>query len=124
MGAAKVFAFATHGLFNGPALQRIEASALDEVVCANTVPLREGTHDVTSKIKQLSIGKLLAATIQRLHTGESVGELFHDPAKLFASAPIKGGPQKPGVARTQSSQSLDKAAAAAAAEAAGPAKTD
>jgi ribose-phosphate pyrophosphokinase len=88
MGARKVYAFATHGLFNGPAFERIEASALEEVVCANTIPLREGTLAITRKIKQLSIGKLLAETIQRLHTGDSVSSIFDDSANLFASAPV------------------------------------
>ena len=43
MGAARIFAFATHGLFNGPAPDRIEKSALTEVVMCNTVPLKDGT---------------------------------------------------------------------------------
>ena len=42
MGAARIFAFATHGLFNGPAPDRIEKSALTEVVMCNTVPLKDG----------------------------------------------------------------------------------
>ena len=41
------------------------SAALHEVVCTNTVPLKEDTHQVTTKIKQLSIGKMLAETIQR-----------------------------------------------------------
>ena len=65
---AKIFAFATHGLFNGPAAERIEASALDEVVITNTVPLKEGIPEKTNKIKQLSIGKLLSESIQCIHT--------------------------------------------------------
>lgn len=51
-----------------PAISRIEASALEEVIVSNTVPLREPC----SKIKQLSVGKLLAETMQRVHTGGSV----------------------------------------------------
>ena len=39
LGARRVFAFATHGLFNGAALDRIESSALEEVIVANTMPL-------------------------------------------------------------------------------------
>lgn len=65
---AKIFAFATHGLFNGPAPERIEKSALDEVVITNTVPLKEGIPEKTNKIKQLSIGKLLSESIQCIHT--------------------------------------------------------
>jgi len=65
---AKIFAFATHGLFNGPAPERIEQSALDEVVITNTVPLKAGIPEKTNKIKQLSIGKLLSESIQCIHT--------------------------------------------------------
>lgn len=68
MCRAKIFAFATHGLFNGPAPDRIEKSALDEVVITNTVPLKEGIPEKTNKIKQLSIGKLLSESIQCIHT--------------------------------------------------------
>jgi ribose-phosphate pyrophosphokinase len=76
-GATRVFAFATHGLFNGPAGERIEKSALELVAVANTIPLREETLAVTKKIRQLSVGKLLAATINSCHTGESVSYLFN-----------------------------------------------
>ena len=62
-GAKRVFAFATHGLFNGPAGERIEQSALELVAVANTLPLREEVTAKTKKIRQLSVGKLLAATI-------------------------------------------------------------
>ena len=58
-GALRVFAFATHGLFNGPAAKRIEASHIDEVIVSNTVPLRRDITDVTHKIRQISVGKLL-----------------------------------------------------------------
>jgi ribose-phosphate pyrophosphokinase len=75
-GATRVFAFATHGLFNGPAGERIEKSALELVAVANTIPMREETLAVTKKIRQLSVGKLLAATINSCHTGESVSYLF------------------------------------------------
>ena len=57
-GAKRIFAFATHGLFNGPAIDRINNSDFEEIVICNTVPLRE---DKTSdKIVQLSIASLLA----------------------------------------------------------------
>jgi ribose-phosphate pyrophosphokinase len=77
-GAARVFAFATHGLFNGPAADRIEASALELVVVANTIPLRDEVAAKTKKIRQLSVGKLLAASIVSVHNGESVSYLFEN----------------------------------------------
>lgn len=76
-GARRVFAFATHGLFNGPAAQRIEDCALEEVVVANTVPLREDVQAITKKIRVISVGKLLDGAIRAIHTGESVSALFN-----------------------------------------------
>jgi ribose-phosphate pyrophosphokinase len=79
-GARRVFAFATHGLFSGPAAERIEGSSLDEVVVANTIPLPASVRAGTTKVRQLSVGKLLAQAINCIHTGDSVSRLF-DPQK-------------------------------------------
>lgn len=68
-GAERVFAFATHGLFNGPAAKRIQDCALEEVVVANTVPLRDEVKAQTSKIRVISVGKLLDGAIRAIHTG-------------------------------------------------------
>ena len=74
--AKRVFAFATHGLLNGPAAERIEACALEEVVLANTLPLPPNVQKTTRKVRQLSVGKLLAQVIMCIHTGDSVHNLF------------------------------------------------
>jgi len=89
-GAKRVFAFATHGLFNGPAPERIMASALEEVAVANTVPLQPDVAVRCPKIKMLSVGKLLAETIRRVHEGESLSEMFEVASgqATFASAPL------------------------------------
>jgi len=75
-GARRVFAFATHGLFSGPAPDRIEQCVLEEVVVANTVPLRPDVRERTRKIRQLSIGKLVYSAIRGIHYGTSVSALF------------------------------------------------
>ena len=80
LGARRVFAFATHGLFSGGAAERIEGSALEEVVVSNTIPLRANVLKDTRKVRQLSVGKLLAHAINSIHTGDSVSRLF-DPSK-------------------------------------------
>ena len=85
-GAKRVFAFATHGLLNGPAAERIEACALEEVVIANTLPLPPNVQKTTRKVRQLSVGKLLAASINCIHTGDSVSNLFDATA-----APVSSG---------------------------------
>lgn len=79
LGARRVFAFATHGLFSSNAAERIEGSSLEEVVVANTIPLSPHVTRDTRKVRQLSVGKLLAQAIHSIHTGDSVSRLF-DPS--------------------------------------------
>ncbi|MCP4649338.1 MAG: ribose-phosphate pyrophosphokinase [PVC group bacterium] len=73
-GAKKVVAGVTHGIFSGPALERIDKSALEEVVVTDTIPINNGnTH---YKIKVLGVASLLAEAIKRIHNEESVSSLF------------------------------------------------
>src|SRR5882762_3781907 len=74
-GAASVSACATHAVLSGPAVARIEASALKEVVFANSIPLSEEARK-SSRIKSLSIAKLMAAAIKSIHEETSVSNLF------------------------------------------------
>jgi len=84
MGAKRVFAFASHGLFNGPAFERIQNSCLEQVVVTNSIPLREGSPD---KIKQLNIAPLLAESIARIHLQKSISALFLNPKTLAKQQP-------------------------------------
>lgn len=73
-GARRVLACAVHGVLSGPAIQRIESSALEEVIITNSVPL---TPDKANpKIHVLSVAPLLAEAIRRIHDEESVSTLF------------------------------------------------
>lgn len=82
-GAKKVYAYCTHPIFSGPAIDRISTgSALDEVVVTNTIPLN-ATALACPKIRQLSVAPLIAETIQRIATGESVMSLFTEQEDLF-----------------------------------------
>ena len=74
-GAASVSACATHAVLSGPAVSRIEASALKEVVLTNSIPLSEEAKK-SNKIKSLSIAKLMAAAIKSIHEETSVSNLF------------------------------------------------
>ncbi|MBI4814705.1 MAG: ribose-phosphate pyrophosphokinase [Deltaproteobacteria bacterium] len=74
-GAKRVFAYATHPVFSGPAIDRIEASPIDKVVVCNTIPLTPRAA-ASSKITALSVGGLIAEAIRRIHHGESVSSLF------------------------------------------------
>ena len=73
-GAEKVFACATHGLFSGPAYDRIENSQIEEVVVTDAVPVPLARQ--TGKIKVLSIAPLVAQTIQSVYENTSVARLF------------------------------------------------
>jgi ribose-phosphate pyrophosphokinase len=74
-GARRVVAVASHGVLSGPAVQRIDESALSEVVVTNSIPLAEEAR-VSKKIKQLSIARLLGEAIRRIHNSDSVSSLF------------------------------------------------
>ncbi len=77
-GAKKVYAYCTHPVFSGPAIERIsQGHALDEVVITNTIPLSEAAK-ACPKIRQLSVAPLFANTIERIANGESVMSLFAD----------------------------------------------
>ncbi len=82
-GAKKVYAYCTHPIFSGPAIERISASpALDEVVVTDTIPLTAAASGCR-KIRQLSVAPLIAETIQRIAKGDSVMSLFSDQETLF-----------------------------------------
>ena len=82
-GAKHVYAYCTHAIFSGPAIDRIaKGSALDEVVVTNTIPLSQAAQ-ACAKIRQLSVAPLMAETIARIASGESVMSLFADQDNLF-----------------------------------------
>lgn len=74
-GARRVFAFASHGIFSGPANERIRNSALEQVVVVNSIPLDEHTSK-NPKILQLSIAPLLAKAMMAVQSRKSVSSLF------------------------------------------------
>ena len=81
-GAGKVYAYCTHPVFSGPAIERIAASQLDEVVITNTIPLTDAAR-ACPKIRQLSVAYLFAETIRRISDGESVTSLFAEQNNNF-----------------------------------------
>ncbi|MDD3763925.1 MAG: ribose-phosphate diphosphokinase [Nevskiales bacterium] len=76
-GAIKVVAYVTHPVLSGPAITNISNSVLDELVVTDTIPLSPAAS-ACSKIRQLSIGGLLAETIRRVSAEESVSSLYVD----------------------------------------------
>jgi ribose-phosphate pyrophosphokinase len=73
-GAGDVSACCTHPIFSGPAIDRIAASPLKQVVVTDTVPVKNGK--LQDKITVLPIAPLLGEAISRIHTGQSVGAMF------------------------------------------------
>ncbi|MDM7455810.1 MAG: ribose-phosphate diphosphokinase, partial [Tepidimonas sp.] len=75
-GAEKVFAYVTHPILSGPAVERVaKGDALDELVVTNTIPLSDAAR-ACGKIRQLTVAPLFAETIARIANGESVMSLF------------------------------------------------
>ena len=81
-GAKSVYAYCTHAVFSGPAIERIKSSVLDEVVICNTIPLSDAAK-ACHKIRQLSVAFLFAETIRRISDGESVTSLFAEQNNNF-----------------------------------------
>ncbi len=74
-GATRVLAYCTHPVLSGSAVQKIEESALDELVVTDSIPLRKDGQ-ACKKIRVLSVAGLLAETILRISNEDSVSSLF------------------------------------------------
>ena len=71
-GAKSVRAYCTHGVLSGNAIERIEASALDELVITDTIPLKRNS----SKIRTLSVAPLFASVMRKVQSNESISDHF------------------------------------------------
>jgi ribose-phosphate pyrophosphokinase len=76
-GASQVFACATHPILSDPACERLNRSALTELVTTNSIPLRAKAQAELPNLKVLSVGGLIAEAIRRIHNEESVSSLFN-----------------------------------------------
>lgn len=74
-GAKRIVAYAVHPVLSGPAIERLAASAIEEVVVTNTVPLRDNAR-ACSKIQQLSVARIFGEAIRRIHSADSLSSLF------------------------------------------------
>ncbi len=73
-GAGDIYACCTHPVLSGPAIERLEASSIKEIVVTDTIPLRQPCG--TDKVKVLSVAPLLAEAIVRVHEQQSLSSLF------------------------------------------------
>ncbi len=74
-GARRVYAYCTHPVLSGPAIDRISQSELDELVVCDTIPLSEDGQSC-DKIRRLTVSQILAETISRIYLQESISSLF------------------------------------------------
>jgi ribose-phosphate pyrophosphokinase len=79
-GAARVIAVATHGVFSGPAYERLADSPIERIAVTDTIPQRPGAPE---KITVLSAAQTLADSIRRIFTDDSVSEIFAGENQLF-----------------------------------------
>ena len=75
-GAKEVYACATHGVLSGPAIERIEASPIKEVVLLDTIPLTE--EKKIDKIVTLPVAPTFAEAIERIYEDKPLGTMFND----------------------------------------------
>lgn len=76
-GAKGVYAYCTHPVLSGNAITNVENSVLDALVVTDTIPLSEEAANCV-KIRQVSVAGMLAETIRRIHSEESVSSLYMD----------------------------------------------
>jgi len=75
-GAKEVYASATHAILSGPAIERLKASPIKELVVSNTVNIPP--EKTLPNMTVLSIAPLIGEVIRRIHLGISVGEMFNE----------------------------------------------
>ena len=80
-GAKEIYFACTHGLLSGPAIERIQNSPIKEMIITNTIPMSPEKAAGTDKIKVLSVGYMLAKTIEAIQLKNPVSavyDLFND----------------------------------------------
>ena len=74
LGAKNVYACCTHGVLSGPAMERINKSAIEELIMLNTIPLSEKKE--SAKIRSISVAPLFAEAIKRIYDNQPISKLF------------------------------------------------
>ena len=79
-GADSVYAFCTHAVLSGPAVERLDESDIKEVIVTDSIQQPEGRH--LDKLQTISVGNLVGEAIKRIHENRSVSPLFQEKFKL------------------------------------------
>ncbi|MFH0971126.1 MAG: ribose-phosphate pyrophosphokinase [Candidatus Micrarchaeota archaeon] len=80
-GAKDIYAYGTHGVLSGQAVERLKRSPIREVVVTGSIPLPENAKGI-AKIRQISVAELIAEAIRRTHNDQSISSLFKDIGKV------------------------------------------
>jgi ribose-phosphate pyrophosphokinase len=73
-GAKRIFVAATHGVFCGPAIERLQAAPIEQIVITDTIPLT--AEQSIDKMRVLSVAPILGEAIKRIHHNESISDIF------------------------------------------------
>jgi ribose-phosphate pyrophosphokinase len=75
-GAKRIYVCATHGLFSGPAVEKLRECPVEQIAITDSVPLSKDKQDRLPNLKVISVAPLLADAIRRIHGNESISVLF------------------------------------------------
>lgn len=75
-GARKIIVAATHGVFCGPAVERLTAAPIDHLAVTDTIPMSEVVRGRLARLEILTVSELMGEAIRRIHRNESVSSLF------------------------------------------------
>ncbi|MEX1366126.1 MAG: ribose-phosphate pyrophosphokinase [Nannocystaceae bacterium] len=75
-GATAVYALSTHGVFSGPAIDRLNKSVLEKVWVTDSIP-QQGRLERCDRLEVLGLGRLLGEAVKRIHHGDSISSLFY-----------------------------------------------
>ena len=75
-GATRIFVAATHGVFCGPAIERLQAAPIEQIVITDTIPLT--AEQAIDKMRVLSVAPILGEAIKRIHHNESISDIFRN----------------------------------------------
>ena len=75
-GAREIYGAAAHAILCGAPAEKLKGSVLKEVVVTDSVPAGDKIKQVGGRLKALTVSKLLAEAVHRIHVNESVSSLF------------------------------------------------
>jgi ribose-phosphate pyrophosphokinase len=75
-GAREVYILATHGVFSDPAVERLEAAPIKQVVVTDTLPVAQEVGKRLKKLRVVSVAPMVAAAVKAIFLHESVSEIF------------------------------------------------